>query len=102
LDRPSSKRALNTFCKALKVTIELRAELRKLKGLETLVPPSFEELNPPSLSNKDVLSIKTSSAEEIGNEEASNQLKSSKFALKALIVLRYDCGLMKDVPIFKE
>jgi len=35
-----------------------------------------------------VLSIKTSSAEEIGNEEASNQLKSSKFALKALIVLR--------------
>jgi hypothetical protein len=70
------------------VTIELRAELRKLKGLEIRVLPSFEELKPFSKRSKEVLSINTSSVEETGKEEVSNQLKSSKFALKALIVLR--------------
>ena len=48
------------------MTIELRAELRKLKGLEIRVLPSFEELKPFSKRSKEVLSINTSSVEETG------------------------------------
>jgi hypothetical protein len=72
----------------LKVTIELRAELLKLKGLEIRVPPSFEELRASLFYKREVLSINKSSTEDKGEVEVLNQLKSSKLALKALIVLR--------------
>jgi|TARA_B110000977_G_C10950713_1_gene444557 hypothetical protein len=72
----------------LKVTIELRAELLKLKGLEIRVPPSFEELRASLFNKREVLSINKSSTEDKGEVEVLNQLKSSKLALKALIVLR--------------
>ena len=77
----------------MKVTIELRAELLKLKGLEIRAPPSLDSFCKP-LSKSKVLESRNKSFSELilelleGNESVENQLKSSKLALNALIVFK--------------